>query len=124
MKNIRSVALAVSTASLLTGTIPVLGDESIDELKAMIRELDQKVRVLERKQEQEKEALAEKAKSAPTLSAGANGFKIQSADTNFTLRVGLHLQADGRFYPGGPANNTFLLRKVRPIFEGTVFDKF
>jgi phosphate-selective porin OprO/OprP len=38
------------------------------------------------------------------------------------------VQADARFYPddnvGGTANDTFLLRRVRPIFEGTVYEKY
>ena len=32
---------------------------------------------------------------------------------------------DGRFYgDGGTAHDTFLLRRVRPIIEGTVFEKY
>jgi phosphate-selective porin OprO/OprP len=62
------------------------------------------------------------------LSAGANGFSFRSADTNFVLKVRGYIQADARFYPDDHAstapNDTFLLRRVRPIFEGTVWDKF
>ncbi len=93
-----------------------------------LQELDQKVRVIERKQELDKEAAAEKAKTAVSVSAGSGGFSIRSADTNFVLRIRGYMQADGRFYPNenvaGSANDTFLMRRVRPILEGTMFEKY
>ncbi|MBI4324523.1 MAG: porin [Chloroflexi bacterium] len=80
---------------------------------------------MDRKRELDQEAAAEKAKTTATVSAGAGGFSIRSADTNFVLRLRGGLQADGRFYPGNTtANDTFLLRRVRPIIEGTVYEKF
>src|SRR5438270_441326 len=65
-------ALSVATAMGLLAFMA--RGESIEELKAMIRELDQKVRVLERNQELEKETAADKSKSAPLITAGANAF--------------------------------------------------
>ena len=62
------------------------------------------------------------------VTAGADGLTFRSADTNFVLRLHGYVQADGRFYPDDAnrtaPNDTFLLRRVRTIFEGTVFDKF
>lgn len=93
-----------------------------------LQELDQKVRVIERKQELDKEAAAEKGKTAVSVTAGTSGFTIRSADTNFVLKIRGYMQADGRFYPDenvtGSANETFLMRRVRPILEGTVYDKY
>ena len=91
-----------------------------------IEELDQKVKVLERKRELDKEAATENAKSLPTVSLGLNGLIIRSADTNFLMNLHGYAQVDGRFYLNehNPANDTFLLRRVRPIIEGTVFDRF
>ena len=90
-----------------------------------IEELEQKVKVLDRKREFGEEAAAEKAKTAATFSIGSSGLQVQSADTNFVLRLRGGLQADGRFFTGDSvANNTFLLRRVRPILEGTVLGKF
>jgi phosphate-selective porin OprO/OprP len=92
------------------------------------QELDQKVRVLQRKQELEKEAAIEKAKTAVAVTAGSNGFTIRSADTNFVLRLRGYIQTDGRFFPGdnaaGNINDSFLIRRARPILEGTVFEKY
>jgi phosphate-selective porin OprO and OprP len=87
--------------------------------------LDQKVRILERKGELDSEAAAAKSKTATTVTAGASGFAISSADNNFVLRIRGGVQTDGRFYAGNStANDTFLLRRVRPIIEGKVYEKF
>jgi phosphate-selective porin OprO/OprP len=88
--------------------------------------LDQQVKVLERKRELDQEAEDEKAKSVPTVSLGSNGLIVRSADTNFLMNLHGYVQVDGRFYlsENHSANNTFLLRRVRPILEGTVFDRF
>lgn len=88
-------------------------------------ELDQKIKILERKNELKEEAAAEKAKATPIVTIGSGGLAISSADSNFVLRVRGGLQLDGRFFVGDSvANDTFLLRRVRPILEGTVFGKF
>lgn len=91
-------------------------------------DLEQKVKIIDHKRELDQEAAAEKAKTAPTITAGANGFSFRSADTNFVLKIRGYLQADGRFYaddyPGGTVNDTFLIRRARPILEGTVYEKY
>ena len=91
--------------------------------------LDQKLRIVERNKELDAEAAATKLKETPIVSAGKEGFWIRSADNNFQLRVGGHLQADSRFYTeSDPAiilgSSTFSLRKARPILEGTVYKFF
>jgi len=84
------------------------------------------VRILERKDELEKDEAAEKSKSSPRISIDAGGFSASSADTNFVLKLRGGFQTDARFYPGDetPAKDTFLFRRVRPIVEGTVYEKF
>jgi phosphate-selective porin OprO/OprP len=101
------------------------GDD-IEALKKQIQELDQKVRILERNREIEKESSETKRAETPRLVAGQDGFSFSSADTNFVLRLRAHVQADGRFYVNDhlPLNDTFLLRRVRPIIEGTVYKYF
>jgi len=100
--------------------------DEIKELKKQIEALDQKVKVLERNRELEKETAETAKKDTPRLTAGEEGFSFSSANTNFVLKLGAHVQADGRFYLGDhiPVNDTFLLRRVRPIFEGTIFKDF
>ncbi|MBI3853255.1 MAG: porin [Verrucomicrobia bacterium] len=91
-----------------------------------VEELDQKIRVLERKQEIEQEQAAAKAKTTPILSVGEKGFSLQSGDGAFNLRLRSLVQADSRFYfdNGGVRNNdTFLIRRARIELTGTLFDK-
>ena len=92
--------------------------------QAKTDELEQKIKVLERKKEIEDEANQAKAKEAPIVRAGKDGFGLRSADGNFDLRLRGYVQADARLYHSdvsNPAPDTFLLRRVRPIVEGTLF---
>lgn len=120
----------VAAAIINTQTAGVLlADETADtiqHLKQHIEALDQKVKILERNRELDQEAAGEAARTAPRISAGAGGFALSSADTNFVLKVRGYVQADGRFYANNQiqGNSTFLLRRVRPIFEGTVFKNY
>jgi phosphate-selective porin OprO/OprP len=109
----------------------VLGQDKEDELKRLqqqLLDLDQKVKNLERNKELEAEVASAKAKTAPVISLGNNGLGVSSADTNFTLKIRGYVQADSRVFLGNDeaikGNDTFLLRRVRPIFEGTVFRDF
>jgi phosphate-selective porin OprO/OprP len=116
--------------ALLPGAIAAsqngLADEApdVDALKQQIHALDQTVRILERKRELEAEVSA----ATPRLSVGSSGLAVSSADSNFVFRLRGYAQVDARFYPGtvpGPVlSDTFLIRRARPIFEGTVFEKY
>lgn len=68
-------------------------------------------------------AADEKPKEPPTVSAGQDGFILQSGDGAFRVRVTGYAQADGRFFAGDEdelGTNVFLLRRVRPILSGTL----
>jgi phosphate-selective porin OprO/OprP len=103
-------------------------DVDVKALLQRVEELEQKVKIQDRKRELNDEAAAEKAKTAAAVSIGASGLQIRSADTNFVLKLRGYVQADARFYPDdastGTRNDTFLLRRVRPIIEGTVAERF
>jgi phosphate-selective porin OprO/OprP len=99
----------------------------VEELAARIDELDQQLRVLQRKLEIEKEQAADKAKVTPTVVAGREGYAVRSADGDFQLKFRGYVQADGRFVgdsdgTSGPTN--FVLRRVRPVLEATAFKLF
>ena len=119
---------ALVTVMLLVGGSIQAADntDEIGELKKQLQALDQKIRVMERNRELEAEAAEARKKETPKLIAGQEGFSFSSGDSNFVLGVGAHVQADARFYLGDhiPVNDTFLLRRVRPIFEGTVFKDY
>ena len=56
-----------------------------------------------------------------------NGFTLQSETGDFVLKLTGYAQADGRFATGDHANaltNIFLMRRVRPIVQGTVAKHF
>ena len=66
---------------------------------------------------------AKDAVKLPPASAGPEGFFIQSENGDYKLRVSGYVQADSRFYlndEAGAGTNSFLLRRVRPVFQGTV----
>ena len=120
---------AFAVGVLWTTGLPIRAEqaESLEELKAKLLELDQKVKILERNRELDTEASSEAAKTAPVITTGANGFTLRSGDTNFALTFHGVVQADNRtfFDDGGiNGNDGFLLRKARPILQGTVFKDF
>ncbi len=90
--------------------------------------LDQKVKILEREREIDKDDAVAVAKTQPKISLSANGFSFSSADTNFVLNLHGLIQLDSRqFFSNSKlaaGNDTFLLRRARPIFTGTVFHDF
>ena len=92
------------------------------------REVDQKIRIVERNSELAAEAAAARAKEQPRLAAGAGGFGFSSADTNFSLKLRGIVQLDSRTFfadhPLSEGNNSFVLRRARPIIEGTVYRDF
>lgn len=129
MKNRWSIAL-VAIVGLQASTGKLLAQDSGSSdtagLLRRIEELEQKVKIQDRKTELDKEAAAEKAKSATSVSFGSGGLQVHSGDSNFVFRLRGNVQADGRFFlddPAGVVNDTFLLRRVRPSFEGTLWGK-
>jgi phosphate-selective porin OprO/OprP len=65
--------------------------------------------------------------AVPTVTAGADGFGLRSADGAFTLRLRGGVQYDGRFFAGDTADaqvNTFALRRVRADLTGTLYTRY
>src|SRR5436190_23203980 len=107
--------------------VPLCAQQVSNEvLLKRIEELEQQVKILSRKGELAEEAGAEKARTTPTVTLGQSGLQIRSGDSNFVMHVGGHLQFDGRFFPNNNSatDDTFLIRRARPIIDGTVFEKF
>ena len=93
-------------------------------IEARLDALDQQIRVTQRLAELEREKAIDEAKVAPRVTAGRDGFSLQSGDKAFQLKLRGYTQADGRFYTSersaGMAD-TFVMRRVRPVLEGTLF---
>jgi phosphate-selective porin OprO/OprP len=93
-------------------------------LQQHVQDLDQQVRILSRKQELAQEAAIAKASETPAVFAGKDGFGIKSPDNAFQLRFRAHVQADARYFEDDTGRDQFLMRRVRPILEGTLYEKF
>ena len=128
MHSIRSRILATAfSASAILASTPGFAEEDISQLKEQLDALDQKIRVLERLRENDKEASAAKAKETPTVSTGKDGFWLRSADNAYQIRIGGIIQLDSHWYPDktaplGTTSDTFVLRKVRPVLEGVFLE--
>lgn len=99
-------------------------DDAIESLRKQVQELDQKLKVLERKREIDQEETSRKKKETPKLTVGEKGFSLTSADEAFQLRFRGVLQTDARTFIDEGAtqgNDQFLLRRARPILEGRAF---
>jgi phosphate-selective porin OprO/OprP len=97
------------------------------QAKQRTEELDQKVKILERNRELDQEAAEARAKEAPKISIGDNGFSLASANGDFALQLKGVLQVDSRtfFHDNGiVGNDTLLIRRARPVLQGTVFRDF
>jgi phosphate-selective porin OprO/OprP len=108
-------------------TEPASDPSAAPTLEQRLEELDQQLRVLQRKDEIRQEAEAEKAKATPVVTAGKDGFNFRSPDGAFQVKLRGYVQLDGRFFQSDdqrPATDTFLLRRVRPIVEGTLYKIF
>ena len=135
-QRILSLIVAVATATATSGKL--FADDTnaalVGTVDQKIDQLDQEIRILKRQREldqeqaqQKADQAAQKAKQTPIVTAGQDGFALKSADGNFVLRLRGYAQADGRLYLDDQAHNgtdTFLMRRVRPILEGTVYRDF
>lgn len=96
------------------------------------QELQQKVKVIERKLELADEEAAKKKKETPVVSLGEKGFSVKSADGDYEVKFRALIQEDFRFYregikgipPAPPAlastaTDNYLTRRARPTIEGT-----
>jgi phosphate-selective porin OprO and OprP len=100
-----------------------------------IKKLKQKVNLLERKVEVDKETQDAKWLKMPkNVELGTQGLKVVSQDENFIMYMRALIQADGSYFMddtnqvgvtnGDAYADKFYLRRVRPILEGTVWRFF
>lgn len=110
-------ALAAPTAVPAAATDPAT-QKKLDEL-------DQKVKVLERLREIDKEAADAKKATAVTVTANPkDGFSIKDADGSFVLKLGGYVQGDLRAFIGDDVAKLptqFLVRRARIDTRATAF---
>ena len=95
--------------------------------RQQVEQLDQKLQKLEQERQLQEELAAARAKQAPKITIGEQGLSVSSANGEFAMQIHGLLQVDSRTFLDGPNNQEtdgLILRRVRPIFEGTVFRDF
>ena len=123
--NIRRAAARASIAALLPFAGMALAQTTPapdNDLRSEIEEQKQRLLILERKLELSVEAAKSAASSAPKITANASRVQVGSADGANFVRFRGTLHADYRAFGGDSVPetaDTFLLRRVRPTFEGT-----
>lgn len=118
MRNHRIRQLAPALLALLALPIALPANE-LAELREQLRLLEQKILILERKQELKDEATTAAAKSAAKVTASDGRIEIASGDGATSLRLRGLVQGDYRWYDAAnDPNDTFILRRARLIFEG------
>ena len=135
-----SGALAYSQSALANDS------DELENLRALVQELDQKVKVLERKGEISAEDATAAKKSTPIVKASEKGFGLESANGQNSIKFGGLIQYDYRNFDSGAndvrdrsdaragslnpmtgfhdANDTWLARRLRPDIRGTLFGKY
>lgn len=120
LRSLTLLAIAAGTAT----TLAAADGPTTPELLRRIEELDQRIKIIDRKAEIAGEEAAAKAKTAVVAKAGEDGFSIGTADGAYQLKFGVLVQADGRFWlndgDSGQAvqqNNTFLIRRGIPTLD-------
>jgi len=91
---------------------------------ARLDAVEQVARIALRKTELLEEAASARSADTAGVSVDKRGFVIKRLDNASSLHVGALLQADGRFSLYDDAlqsNDAFLLRRFRPVVDGTLF---
>ena len=117
VRNVAALAAIIATQCYIAPARAAdVSNEDVQKLLQRIDDLEQKVKVLERNRELDQDAVADKFKQIPAITLGAEGLKVTSPDTNFTMIAHGYVQADARYYLNNQktAFDTFLLRRVRP----------
>jgi phosphate-selective porin OprO/OprP len=109
------------------GNVPATGgashaEQRIEELERRLHQLEEKHGIAHDEPAEPKKATDKS--TAAHVSFGPDAVAIGSADGKFQFRFLPFIQADGRFFLDDGGTNTFLLRRVRPIMDGTVFEYF
>ena len=139
--------LLIGSSALIFSGISYANDSTeLEDLRALVQALDQKVRILDRKNEVAEEASVAKKKEAPVIKSSEKGFSIESADGQNSIKLGGLIQYDYRSFDSGAndvrnrsdaragsldavtgfhdANDTWLARRLRPNIQGTLFGKY
>lgn len=116
---------AVALAAL--ASLPAAAAEEVtrEDLSLRLDALQQELAVVKRQLEVKQEEDARDKERSGLLTVDSQGFQLRSRDQKtYRLRLRGYVQSDGRLFAENDegANDTFLIRRARPIFEGTLFE--
>jgi phosphate-selective porin OprO/OprP len=126
-------ATVLIASGIISFPTPASANDSneLEELRGLVQELSQQVKVLARKSEVVEEDATAAKKSTPVVKASENGFGFESADGKNAIKFRGLLQIDNRNYSdvngvGADGKNIsgFDFRRIRPTIEGTVFGNY
>jgi phosphate-selective porin OprO/OprP len=142
----RSLAAVALATAIMGGPAPLYAAEaSRAELEERIRKLEDIIRRngLDRpsaakapvqepvtaplESSQVEQIVDDKLRKQKVLAGWKDGFFLESPSGDFKLKLRGYVQSDARFFPleeGDTGTDSFYLRRVRPIFEGTVYKYF
>ncbi len=95
--------------------------------KPQIEKLEQKVEDLQRRQTEEVKASEGRIAALPKFTAGQDGFALSSPNGDYKLQLEGVLQVDSRTFFANSAivgDDALLVRRARPILQGTVARDF
>ena len=140
--NHKPLSTALILAGLASSNNAFANDSAeLEELRGLVQELSQQVKVLARKGEVTEEETVAAKKTTPVVKASSSGFGFESADGKSVIKLRGLLQADYRSFQDGAndvrnrsnnragnldangfhdANDSALLRRIRPTIEGTL----
>lgn len=123
-QQLRELSQKVQTLESQRGVGP---SSATNLANGQLQELDQKVRLPARERELDHEAAAAADKTPPKLAVGSGGLIVSSADSNFVFSLKAVLQVDDRTFldnSGAKGSDGLLLRRARPVFQGTLHRDF
>jgi len=126
MRN-QSFRSIVPTLTALLALTPAIQADELTQLRDQLHALEQKLLVLERKQEIKDEAAAASAPTTPKITISDKGYTLASADGANSVKLRGLVQLDSRVFLNDGnvlANNSFILRRARIISEGTFAKNF
>src|SRR5262249_20259744 len=124
------IPLLVALFAALFGAAPAAaaeeagGADPADADRERLREIEQEVRILQRKLEVQEEDAQQRATRTAVAGAGPDGFFLKSPDGKFSIKLRGYAQFDSRWLTQGEdaGDDSFRFRRVRPFIEGTVFE--
>jgi phosphate-selective porin OprO/OprP len=120
------IAFAIGLGALAQAPSVRAEDAEKTELRDRLRAVEDELALMRRQFEVKQEEDARDKERSGVVTADTSGFQIRSRDgKSYRLRLRGYVQTHGRFFADGGDDTTqdnFLLRRARPIFEGTLFE--